>query len=68
MNKLYITIEGEVDGMSDGELVRIIAKGEANGLDVLKFEIMQHIQRIVQDMPVTLEANGQEASCLQTQE
>ena len=66
MNKLYITLEGEHDGMSNGELVRIIAKGEPNGLDVLKFEIMQHIQKIVKDMPVTLEANGQEASCQPT--
>ena len=31
MNRLYITIEGEVDGMSNGEMVRIIASGEPAG-------------------------------------
>ena len=64
MGKLYITIKpGDNGAMVNGEFINIIATGNQNGLDVLKFEIMQHIQRIVQDMPVTLETDGQEASC-----
>ena len=55
--KLYITIEGEENGMSNGEMVRIIANGELAGINVLKYEIMQHIQKIVKDIPVTLETH-----------
>ena len=66
MGKLYITIKtGDNGAMVNGEFVNIIATGNQNGLDVFKFEVMQHIQRIVKDMPVTLETDGQEASCLQ---
>ena len=55
MNKLYITIEGEENGMSDGEMDRIIVTGDENGLGVMKSLLVEYAHVWARDMDLTLE-------------
>ena len=55
MPKLHITIHGELNGMSNGEIVSAVAEGEQESMDALKFALMDYIQTVAPKLRATLE-------------
>ena len=56
MPRLHITIQPADDGnMASGEIVKIEGRAETDLLDIWKYELMSHAQRIADELGIALE-------------
>lgn len=55
MPKLHITIAGETNGTANGEIMSIIGCEETDLLDIWKYSIMSHAQKIADELGIALE-------------
>ena len=68
MDKLYIRIEREQNGIQAGQRIQYVPIGEEHLLDTLQYSVIAHIQRTAAELGLEfdLDHTTQEASCQPT--